>query len=89
MDKNGENCMFPRSLGDVRGPGFHFQFIAVSLTVYWVEPTQYGFRVGTNSPPGVGLTPSAKGELHHHNTPLACYGLWRTITFWINSLEAV
>ena len=60
---NGENSILPIYSHDVR-PGFHFQFIAVSLTVYWVEPTQYGFRVGTNSPPGVGLTPSAKGEVY-------------------------
>ena len=60
---NGENSTLPIYGLDVM-QGFHFQFIAVSLTVYWVEPTQYGFRVGTNSPPGVGLTPSAKGELN-------------------------
>ena len=35
----------------------------IHCSVYWVvEFAQYGFRVGTNSPPGVGLTPSTKGE---------------------------
>ena len=51
--------------------GEGFQFIADSLTVYWADSTQYGFRVGTNSPPGVGLTPSAKGK--PHNTLECCY----------------